>query len=224
MKWYSFVWNFVETEISCCAPRFLLILTAKFHSLFVMEPEILERPETGVGVGKFGKAESDSGVGVGNFGKVGVGVETDLLPPTRQPWQAVVYFSPNSLVFQTWCTATLSPLKTTTHRHDQFLFLLFIASMLCVVQKSYRRVKQVVHPLTVPGRALQIPPRMHLIDNSSQVFFLYYVIREWLAKILLHSHDPEWEMPWDDIFFGLSKPERQIFQWCEVVDCEAEQD
>jgi len=50
-----------------------------------MEPEILERPETGVGVGKFGKAESDSGVGVGNFGKVGVGVETDLLPPTRQP-------------------------------------------------------------------------------------------------------------------------------------------
>ena len=41
--------TFVETEISCCAPRFPLILTAKLHSLYVKES------------------------GVGNFGKVGVG-------------------------------------------------------------------------------------------------------------------------------------------------------
>jgi len=29
--------TFVETEIFCCAPRFPLILTAKFHSLYVKE-------------------------------------------------------------------------------------------------------------------------------------------------------------------------------------------
>ena len=33
-------------QISCCAPRFLLILTAKSHSLFVEESEILERSES----------------------------------------------------------------------------------------------------------------------------------------------------------------------------------
>ena len=43
--------NFVETEISCCAPRFPLILTAKLHSLHVKESKL----------------------GIGNFGKVGVG-------------------------------------------------------------------------------------------------------------------------------------------------------
>jgi len=37
----QFFETFVETEISCCAPRFALTLTAKFHSLY------------GVGVGKF---------------------------------------------------------------------------------------------------------------------------------------------------------------------------
>jgi len=58
--------NFVETEISCCVPRFPLILTAKFHSLYVKE----------------------SGVEVGNFGKVGIGtfVKSDILPPTPEPW------------------------------------------------------------------------------------------------------------------------------------------
>ena len=30
---------FVETDISCCAPRFPLFLTAKFHSLYVKESE-----------------------------------------------------------------------------------------------------------------------------------------------------------------------------------------
>jgi len=50
-----------------------LILTVKLHSLYVKEPEseILERPESGVGVENFGKSEL--GVGVGNFGTVGVG-------------------------------------------------------------------------------------------------------------------------------------------------------
>ena len=57
---------FVETEISCCAPRFPLILTAKFHSLYVKESEILERLESRDG--NFGKSESDN------------------LPPTPQPW------------------------------------------------------------------------------------------------------------------------------------------
>ena len=51
-----------------------MILTAKFHSLHAKESEseILEKPESGVGVGNFVKAESESGVG--NLGKVGVGV------------------------------------------------------------------------------------------------------------------------------------------------------
>ena len=31
--------TFVETDISCCAPRFPLILTATFHSLYVKESE-----------------------------------------------------------------------------------------------------------------------------------------------------------------------------------------
>ena len=44
----------METEISSCVPRFPLILTAKFHSLYVEESE----------------------VGVGNFGKVGIGYFT----------------------------------------------------------------------------------------------------------------------------------------------------
>jgi len=42
--------TFVETDISCCAPRFPLILTAKFHSFYVKESEseILERAESGI--------------------------------------------------------------------------------------------------------------------------------------------------------------------------------
>jgi len=52
--------NFVATEISCCAPRFPLILTSKFHSLYVeeSESEISERSE----------------------------LESNILPPTPQPW------------------------------------------------------------------------------------------------------------------------------------------
>ena len=37
--------TFVETENSCCVPWFPLILTAKFHSFYVKESEILERSE-----------------------------------------------------------------------------------------------------------------------------------------------------------------------------------
>ena len=71
----NYCWNgtisfetFVETDISCCAPRFPLILTAKFHSLYVKESEseILGRSESGVG--DFGKSESE------------------ILPPAPQPW------------------------------------------------------------------------------------------------------------------------------------------
>jgi len=44
--------TFVEIEISCCAPQFPLILTVKFHSLYVKElqSEILESRESGSGI------------------------------------------------------------------------------------------------------------------------------------------------------------------------------
>jgi len=44
LTWYNFFKTFVESE-SCFAPQFPLILTAKFHSLYVKEsePEILEK-------------------------------------------------------------------------------------------------------------------------------------------------------------------------------------
>jgi len=73
--------TFVETEISCCAPRFPLIVTAKFHSLYVKqserESEILERPESGVG--NFGKAESEI------LERSDLESESDILPPTPRP-------------------------------------------------------------------------------------------------------------------------------------------
>ena len=42
--------TFVETELSCCPPRFPLILTFKLHSLYVeeSESEILERSESDI--------------------------------------------------------------------------------------------------------------------------------------------------------------------------------
>ena len=60
--------TFVETESSCCAPRFPLILTAEFHSLYVKESgsEILERSESEI----LESRESES----------------DISPPTPQPW------------------------------------------------------------------------------------------------------------------------------------------
>ena len=59
LKWYNFFWNFCWNRASCYAPRFPLILTAKFHSLYVIESEseILERSE----------------------------LESDILRPTPQP-------------------------------------------------------------------------------------------------------------------------------------------
>jgi len=65
LNWYRFFWKFVETEISCCVPRFSLILTAKFHSRYVKESEILERSESEI----LESRESES----------------DVLPPTPQP-------------------------------------------------------------------------------------------------------------------------------------------
>ena len=44
--------QFLLKQISCCAPRFPLSLTAKLHSLYVKESEILERWDR-VGVGYF---------------------------------------------------------------------------------------------------------------------------------------------------------------------------
>jgi len=57
-----FLLKLLLKQISCYAPRLPLILTAKFHSLYVEESEsgILERSEL----------ESES----------------DILPPTPQPW------------------------------------------------------------------------------------------------------------------------------------------
>jgi len=57
----QFLFKLLLKQISCCAPRFPLILTAKFHSLCVKE--------SGVGVRNFGKV----GVGSQKFWKVGVG-------------------------------------------------------------------------------------------------------------------------------------------------------
>ena len=64
----QFLLKLFETEISCCVPRFPLILTAKFHSLSFKESEseIWERSESEVG----------------NFGKS----VSDVLSPTPQPW------------------------------------------------------------------------------------------------------------------------------------------
>ena len=54
LKWYNFFWNFAVHHDP-------LILTAKFNSLYVKESE------SRVGVGNFGKSESEPGVGVGYF-------------------------------------------------------------------------------------------------------------------------------------------------------------
>jgi len=55
LKWYML------KQISCCAPRFSLLLTAKFHSLYFKESEILEMLK----------------------------LESEILPPTPQPWVLV---------------------------------------------------------------------------------------------------------------------------------------
>jgi len=41
----QFLLKLLLKQISCCAPRFPLILTAKLHSLYVKESEILERSD-----------------------------------------------------------------------------------------------------------------------------------------------------------------------------------
>jgi len=58
----QFILKLTLKQISCCAPRFPLILTAKLHSLYAKESESesLKRSEL----------ESES----------------DILPPTLQPW------------------------------------------------------------------------------------------------------------------------------------------
>ena len=85
----NFFWNgtvsfdtFVETEISCYVTRFPLILTARFHSLYV----------NGNWSRKFWK------LGVGNFGKS----ESDILPPTPQPWYQACGLSSLVLGVDVW--------------------------------------------------------------------------------------------------------------------------
>jgi len=45
----QFLSKLLLKQISCCVPRFTLILTAKYHSLYVKESEILSKSESGVG-------------------------------------------------------------------------------------------------------------------------------------------------------------------------------
>jgi len=42
----QFLLKLLLKQISCCIPWFPLILTAKFHSVYVKESEILERSES----------------------------------------------------------------------------------------------------------------------------------------------------------------------------------
>jgi len=53
----QFLMKLLLKQISCCVPKFPLILTAKFHSLYVKESE------SGAGVGYFGNSDLESGVG-----------------------------------------------------------------------------------------------------------------------------------------------------------------
>ena len=75
----QFLLKLMLKQISCCVPRFPLILTAKFHSLCVSFP-LWSRSW------KFLKGR----VGVGNFGKS----ESDILPPNPQPCCQVLWYSP----------------------------------------------------------------------------------------------------------------------------------
>ena len=61
----QFLLKLLLKQISCCAPRFPLILTAKFHSLYAMESESGVGPESGI------LERSELGVAAGNFGKFG---------------------------------------------------------------------------------------------------------------------------------------------------------
>ena len=98
------IWNgtmsfetFVETDISCCAPRFPLILTVKFHSLYVKESEseILESPESGVG----------------NFGKVGVGVGVRYFTSNSAALSATLNITNIKKAYQEFCESLLSAAK-----------------------------------------------------------------------------------------------------------------
>ena len=82
LKWYNFFETFVETDISCCVPRFPLILTATFHSLYVkeLESEILERPESEI-LERWSR-DSESEI----LERSKLELESDILPPTPQPW------------------------------------------------------------------------------------------------------------------------------------------
>jgi len=91
--------TFVEREISCCIPRFPLVLTGKFHSLYVEseswgESEILENRCRGSEI----LERSESGVGVGYFRKVGVG--------SRKFWKVFLASNSTTLPHNAACKLT----------------------------------------------------------------------------------------------------------------------
>jgi len=74
-KLYNFFWNFCWTRDFLLYTTIPLILTTKFHFLYVKKSEIIKRSESGVGVRNFGKSESD------------------ILPPTPQRCWAGAQFA-----------------------------------------------------------------------------------------------------------------------------------
>jgi len=72
----QFLLKLLLKQNSCCVPRFPLIFTAKYHSLYVKESgsEVLQR----------------SGVGVRNCGKVGVGSRSWKFWKCRS-WSRIFY-------------------------------------------------------------------------------------------------------------------------------------
>ena len=82
LKWYNFFWNFCWIKDFLLCTRISLILTAKFHSLYVKESEILERSESEIFETRSRK-----------FWNVGVGYFTSdsatLLCTTFRQWNVV---------------------------------------------------------------------------------------------------------------------------------------
>jgi len=72
VKMVQFLLKLLLKQISCCAPRFPLILTAKFHSFNV------KGSESEIWKGRCGESEILQGSELES--------KSDILPPTPQPW------------------------------------------------------------------------------------------------------------------------------------------
>jgi len=81
--------TFVETEISCCVPRFPLVLTDKFHS-FMLRSRSRES-------------------------------ESDILPPTPQPWAPYIFIKAKTPACICFRTMTNNSFGTTTVTTQQLL-------------------------------------------------------------------------------------------------------